>query len=280
MTIDWFTFVAQVLNFLLLVWLLKRFLYAPVLTAMDQRESRIISRLDDAATAQSDADRIKTEYQSRLAELDQEQKQILTAAQHEANSWRVEQLRVVREEVATQRNKWRTTLFAEKHNLMHQVRQEIIHHTVELSRRVLLDLADESLQRQSVRRFIQLLENTEGAGADLVNAMDGQGFVTVKTAHALPTAAHQEMSAALQRLISPDIDVRFQVASLPDCGIEIQVAGYKLEWNIRKLLFEYESELKSQLTSTFDSQAVPDDISDLFTPTAVLETPEAKGGAS
>ena len=49
MLIDWFTVGAQLLNFLILVWLLKRFLYKPILGAIDIRERRIAAELADAA---------------------------------------------------------------------------------------------------------------------------------------------------------------------------------------------------------------------------------------
>ena len=45
MLIDWFTVGAQALNFLILVWLMKRFLYKPILTAIDTREKRIAAEL-------------------------------------------------------------------------------------------------------------------------------------------------------------------------------------------------------------------------------------------
>ena len=48
MQIDWFTVVAQIVNFLILVWLLKKFLYGPIIRAMDDRERRIASRLEEA----------------------------------------------------------------------------------------------------------------------------------------------------------------------------------------------------------------------------------------
>ena len=48
MLIDWFTVGAQALNFLVLVWLLKRFLYKPILNAVDAREKRIAAELADA----------------------------------------------------------------------------------------------------------------------------------------------------------------------------------------------------------------------------------------
>jgi len=49
MEINWFTVIAQIVNFLILVWLLKRFLYKPVLKAIAEREQKIASRLDAAA---------------------------------------------------------------------------------------------------------------------------------------------------------------------------------------------------------------------------------------
>ena len=51
MLIDWFTVVAEIVNFLILLWLLKRFLYKPVLNAMDKREATIASRENEATTA-------------------------------------------------------------------------------------------------------------------------------------------------------------------------------------------------------------------------------------
>ena len=53
MLIDWFTVGAQALNFLILVWLMKRFLYKPILDAIDAREKRIAAELADADAKQS-----------------------------------------------------------------------------------------------------------------------------------------------------------------------------------------------------------------------------------
>ena len=49
MLIDWFTVGAQALNFLILVWLMKHFLYKPILNAIDAREKLIATELADAA---------------------------------------------------------------------------------------------------------------------------------------------------------------------------------------------------------------------------------------
>jgi len=65
MLIDWFTVGAQVLNFLILVWLLKHFLYKPILNAIDAREKRIASELADADAKKSEAQKERDDFQNR-----------------------------------------------------------------------------------------------------------------------------------------------------------------------------------------------------------------------
>jgi F-type H+-transporting ATPase subunit b len=72
MLIDWFTVGAQALNFLILVWLMKRFLYKPVLAAIDAREKRIAAELADAETKKTDAKKERDEFQKKNDEFDQQ----------------------------------------------------------------------------------------------------------------------------------------------------------------------------------------------------------------
>jgi F-type H+-transporting ATPase subunit b len=65
MLIDWFTVGAQVLNFLILVWLLKRFLYKPILHAIDEREKRIAKELADADAKKAEAEKERDEFQHK-----------------------------------------------------------------------------------------------------------------------------------------------------------------------------------------------------------------------
>ena len=55
MLINWFTVCAQAINFLILVWLLKRFLYKPILHAIDEREKGIATQLADAEAKKAEA---------------------------------------------------------------------------------------------------------------------------------------------------------------------------------------------------------------------------------
>ena len=48
MHIDWFVFLCQIVNFLILLWLLKKFLYGRIIAAMDAREAKIASTFEEA----------------------------------------------------------------------------------------------------------------------------------------------------------------------------------------------------------------------------------------
>src|ERR1700722_12951920 len=88
MAISWFTIVAQVINFLILVWLLKRFLYKPILHAIDEREKGIASQLADAEAKKAEAHKEREDFQKTSEAFDKERAALLKKATGEANAER------------------------------------------------------------------------------------------------------------------------------------------------------------------------------------------------
>ncbi len=80
MLIDGFTVAAQVLNFLILVWLMRRFLYQPVLDAIAAREQKIAAELADAATTRAEAKQQQDEFQQKSQAFDEERAGLLQHA--------------------------------------------------------------------------------------------------------------------------------------------------------------------------------------------------------
>src|SRR5208282_513377 len=88
MLIDWFTVGAQALNFIILVWLLKRFLYKPILHAVDAREKRIAAELADADARKAEAQKERDEFQRKNEEFEQQRATLLNKAMDEAKAER------------------------------------------------------------------------------------------------------------------------------------------------------------------------------------------------
>ena len=88
MRIDWFTVAAQVVNFLILVWLLKRFLYKPILDAIDAREKRVAKRLADADSKQAEANQEHDAFQRKNEAFDRERDGLLSEAKDQVEAER------------------------------------------------------------------------------------------------------------------------------------------------------------------------------------------------
>ena len=84
MLIDWFTVGAQVVNFLILVWLLKRFLYRPILDAIDAREKRIARELADADATKAEAQKERDEFRHKNEAFEQQRTALMNKAAEEA----------------------------------------------------------------------------------------------------------------------------------------------------------------------------------------------------
>src|ERR1035437_2718162 len=88
MLIDWFTVAAQAVTFLILVWLMKRFLYKPILHAIDEREKRIATELANADAKKAEAQKEHDEFERKNAEFDQQRAALLSKATDEAKAER------------------------------------------------------------------------------------------------------------------------------------------------------------------------------------------------
>ena len=106
MQIDWLTVIAQIVNFLILIWLLKRFLYQPVINAMDRREQRIAERLHNAELREQAAADTRLDYQHKIEALEQDRDALIKQAREAAESERRVLLDEARNEVAEKRSHW------------------------------------------------------------------------------------------------------------------------------------------------------------------------------
>jgi F-type H+-transporting ATPase subunit b len=121
MSIDWITVSAQIVNFLILVWLLKRLLYQPVLNAMARREERIVNSQNEADERASSAEDQRREFFEKTQQLEKQRDELLAQAREAAQSEHRELLETARGEVAESRTAWLQQLQNEKGDFLEQL---------------------------------------------------------------------------------------------------------------------------------------------------------------
>ncbi len=253
MTIDWLTFTAQILNFLVLVWLLKRFLYAPIVNAMDQREARIADRLTEAASAKEAADESGRQYQKQLDDLASTQEELMAVAGREVETWREEHLRKAKDEVDVARTEWRRTLAREKQSLLRQLQLDGAHHAMDIGRHLLKQLADEQLQSRLVSQFLMHLADADQEALKALESVHHEQAVQIESSHEIDGGDRSAIAVAIRDVTGPDVEIEFRVNSDLVCGIELRAPGCKLAWSFRECLAELESNLIDAIDQTIPS---------------------------
>ena len=104
MLIDWFTVGSQAVNFLILVWLLKRFLYKPVLAAIDEREKRITAELQNADQKKAEALKEQTDFLHKNEEFQRQRLELLAEATNSGKAERDRLLETARKDTENLRS--------------------------------------------------------------------------------------------------------------------------------------------------------------------------------
>lgn len=244
MDISWFTLIAQVVNFLILVGLLKHFLYDRILEAMDRREQNIQSRLDEAERKQEQAEEEAEKYQREREELERQREEFLSKAREEGEERRKELFQKAREEAEEQRERWRRQLGQEKASFLRELRRRAATEMHATLRQALHDLADASLERQVVRIFAQRLRDLDDERADSIKDSLRSGHeITVQSGFDIAGEDREEIRKALGERFTADVRVTFDTAQDLVCGVELKAGGRKIAWSLESYLDELESNL-------------------------------------
>jgi F-type H+-transporting ATPase subunit b len=252
MLIDWFTVAAQLLNFLILVWLLKRFLYKPILQAIDAREKSVAAELADAAAKRTTADRERDEFRNKNQALDEAHATLLAKAQVEVKAERDRLLAQARTEADDLRTKQATALRNDRAQLGVEITRLAKREVFAVARKALADLAAVSLEQRMSEVFVQRVrELTDPAKQSLAAELKNAGAAVVRSTFEMPAADRLAIQKALADTFSADVPIRFESAPDAICGIELHIDGRKLAWTIA----DYLATLEQTIGSLIDAQA-------------------------
>ena len=251
MLIDWFTVIAQIVNFLVLVYLLKRFLYKPIIKAMDGREQRIAGRLEEADKREEEARQELEQYEQRNRELESKREALVNQMKEDVESQRKELVSQTRLQVDAVRTNWYEALEREKESFLQDLRERTGKHIYAVARRALKDLANVELEQQIARVFIERLRNLDEAEQMALkeSVQKSKREVTVISAFEILQETSQEIAKVLQEYLSDPVNLRFETSPDLVCGIELKVLGRKIAWSIPDYLDGLETTLAEMLGS-------------------------------
>lgn len=247
--IDWFTVAAQIVNFLILVGLLKYFLYGRVIEVMKEREQGIADGWDEVNLAIEEAQQQRCIAEQRNQQMEEQREQDLARVHKEVEAQRLELTAKMREEVEQVRMRWSASIQEESGAFLRDLRRRAIEEVCAVARRALADLADMDLERRIAEKFITQLEQLadEPSNEVIASLRKGENAVVVQSSFSLSPLIQERLTETLRTKLSDSVEVKFEQSPALICGIAIQTNSHKLAWSLDDYLTALEESLRTAL---------------------------------
>ena len=234
---------AQVVNFLILVVLLRHFLFRPIIRVMDRREATLGDQMAAAARSRAEADEHARALEAERRELEEHRQLKREEVERELERWREAELNLARADIERSEERWRESLAREQAELQSELEERVGRLVVTTMRRALPDLTDASLESQAVRVFLERLEQMDPAAREeFARARASGGPAAVLSAFELPPEDRAQVEETMNRLFPPALPVRFETTPDLICGVALRVGGYTAGWNLRDFLRQLEED--------------------------------------
>ena len=245
MKINWFTLIAQIINFLVLMWLLKRYLYKPILNAIDERENKIVAQLKDAEAKKAEAEKERNEFKKKNETFDRQKGELMQKAIEESNAEGLKIKEEARNEANALKAKLEKNIQDSQENRNLEIAQKIQQEVVTITKKTLTDLSSASLEEQSVLTFIKKInELKEDEKQKMISTLTSRkNPILVKSAFKLSTKLQTEIQQSINAVLDEESQFQFKIAPELISGIELSANGYKLSWSISEYINSLEKSM-------------------------------------
>jgi len=245
MLFDWFTVIAQIVNFLVLVWLMKRFLYKPVLRAIDQREEGIAAQIAAAETAKLEAEKLSELFKGKNDDFDRQFSERMADAAAEVEARRQQWLGEARKASETLTEQRKAHLEKEAQDFEADFSRQTRETVIAILQKILQDLAGTDFEARIAAVMLERLAMPETVESWQMHlSKDVQDPVTVTSAFPLSSALKEQFEQAIRAILPAAVQISFDNDPALICGIEIKFSDLKIAWNVQ----DYLDALQKKLT--------------------------------
>lgn len=153
------TILAQMLNFFILVWILKRFAYQPLVDTMNERKTRIANDLANAEQARLEAEQLKVEYAQQMTLARQEAQEIVEKAHHQAQVTSAEELAAARAHIESEKIRAREDIENERNRAMLSLRNDVVSLSMAMASKVVAKDMDSETNTKLIEDAIRQLDS-------------------------------------------------------------------------------------------------------------------------
>ena len=243
MLIDWFTVLAQIVNFLILIWLLNRFLFKPIRGAMAKREQIMADALKRARQAEQEAQVRAEALEREKNALADARESLMAEARQEVERWQETAMEKAKKEVESLRKAWMSSMSRDRQAFLDRLKRRLVHQVVQIGEKTLRDLSNQDLNRQVLRVFLEKVADSKEA---LNQRAVGRELV-VQSGIPLDDADNQMLQKHFKAWFPKAAPVLLEVHPELGLGIQLVVGDRMAAWHLADYLKDLEAEIMDNL---------------------------------
>lgn len=246
---DWFTVAAQIVNFLILVALLKYFLYGRIVDAMQRREQAVADRWKEAEEREQELQQELESARQKSKELDRQREQMMEDVKDEVEDYRDELTDKARQEAEDARSRWQESLQEEADAFLKDLRKRSTEQILAVVRKVLSDLSDAELEQRIVHTFLKQLDELSPEEHDKIqySLTSGDSQALIQTAFEHRDELKEQLNSKLKDRFGEQLEVRYEHSGDLICGIALQTDSHKVAWDLGDYLHHLDDEIRQAL---------------------------------
>lgn len=235
MEFDWSTFLLEIINFLVLVWILKHFLYKPVLDVIARRRAGIEAQLAEAQRLHDEANTLKEEYENRLADWDHERQQARDALAQELNEERARRMEALQTTLVQEREKEQIAESRRRTEAERAIEHHALQQSAQFAARLLAQATGPELE---ARLMDLLLDGLASLSSDHIAALRTQWgeppeAIMVASAYPLSEDRQQRLEETLTGVTGLSAPVKYEQNTDLLAGLRVTIGAWVLHANVQ-----------------------------------------------
>lgn len=235
MEFSWTTFVLEIINFLVLIWILKRFLFKPVMAVISQRQASIDKQLDESKRRNDESAALKNEYENRLANWEHQCQVAREELSKEIDAERISRLDLLRQSIEQEKKKAEVAESRQREEVIRDSEQQALQQSAQFATALLSRASGPELESRLLDILLEELRSlSHKASANLLLQWGvSPEVIEVRSAYPIPEEKRQELEQALMAVSQLSIPVQYDENPELIAGLLITIGAWCLRANIR-----------------------------------------------
>lgn len=250
MKFDLLTYLFEIINFFILLWILKKLLYKPVISVLKKRKEYIDTKIREAEEAQAKVEKLKQEYEKLLQDIENIKKAKLAEITKQVEEEKEKLYKQMKAEIDAEREKFLESLQIEKREVINEIKEFIINYSLQFVSKILVKVSDENLHKNLFKLAIEAIENLPDEDKKSISEeLKHQKFILIETAYPLTEEEKNKLKDLIKKEFGIEVSIKEEEKKDLIAGVSIHIGSKLIDLSLEGQLSVFQNIMRKKIES-------------------------------